>query len=97
MTNSRISTGIDGLDDVLNGGLIEQRNALLRGPPGAGKTIFGLHFLADGIESGDTSLFINLGEPSEYVKQTASEFGLHPDDIHFHDLSPTQDQFAEEE
>ncbi|MFB6152913.1 MAG: ATPase domain-containing protein [Halodesulfurarchaeum sp.] len=97
MRKERVSTGIEGLDEVLAGGLLQHQNALLRGPPGAGKTIFGLHFLGKGTEMGETSLFINLGEPSEYVRSTAEAFGLQPDEIHFYDLSPTQEQFAEEE
>ncbi|AKH98657.1 gas vesicle protein GvpD [Halanaeroarchaeum sulfurireducens] len=97
METNQVSTGIKGLDRILDNGLLRRQNALLRGPPGAGKTIFGLHFLAEGVEQDETSLYINLGEPTEYVQRTAAEFDLHPDDIHFHDLSPSDDQFAEDE
>ncbi len=37
----RISTGVPGLDDVLNGGLTLDRLYLLQGRPGAGKTTLG--------------------------------------------------------
>ena len=97
MTQSRLSTGIPGVDTILDGGLIEGQNILLRGPPGAGKTIFSLNFLSAGVDAGETSLFLNLGEPSEYVLRTARDFGLHADDIHFVDLSPTREQFSEDE
>jgi circadian clock protein KaiC len=97
MHKTRLSTGIDGLDDILDGGVLETHNTLLRGPPGAGKTIFGLHFLSEGIEAGETSLYLNLGEPSAYVRGTAEEFDLHPEEIHFVSLSPTAEQFSEEE
>ena len=97
MTNARLSTGIPGLDEILAGGLIEHTNVLVRGAPGAGKTIFGLHFLANGIENDETVLYINLGEPSAYVKETAEYFGLHPDEIHFHDLAPTSEEFDDTE
>lgn len=97
MNSTRISTGIEGLDTILDGGLIENQNALLRGPPGAGKTIIGLHFLSAGVESDESSLFLNLGEPSEYVQRTAETFGLHGEDIHFVNLSPTQEEFSKDE
>lgn len=97
MNETRLSTGIDGLDTILAGGLIENQNALLRGPPGSGKTIFGLHFLSEGVESGETSLYLNLGEPSEYIQRTAEAFGLRAGDIHFVDLSPSQEQFSEDQ
>jgi circadian clock protein KaiC len=97
MTKTRLSTGIDGLDEILRGGLIEHTNALVRGPPGAGKTIFGLHFLANGVDNGETVLYINLGEPSAYVRETAEYFDLHADEIHFHNLAPTSAEFDEAE
>ncbi len=97
MQKDRVSTGIGGLDTILDGGLLRQQNALLRGPPGAGKTIFGLHFLANGVEADETSLYVNLGEPAEYVQRTAEDFDLHPEEIHFHDLAPSEAQFAEDE
>jgi len=97
MERDRISTGVAGLDDVLDGGLIRGQNTLVRGPPGSGKTIYGLYFLSAGLDSGETCLYVNLGEPQAYVEETAATFGLHPGDIRFHNLSPTQDDFAESE
>lgn len=97
MDKTKVATGISGLDTILDGGLLENQNALLRGPPGAGKTIFGLHFLSEGVDSGDASLYLNLGEPTEYVQRTAEEFDLHAEDIHFVNLSPTQEQFSKDE
>lgn len=94
-TGTRLSTGIDGLDTILGGGLIERQNAIVRGPPGAGKTIFGLHFLAAGSDEED-SLYINLGEPTEYVQRTADHFGLHSDTLQFLELSPDEEEFTEE-
>ena len=58
----RLSTGIPGLDEILRGGLIPKRSYLVRGEPGTGKTILGLHYLTHGAAEGDTSLFINLEE-----------------------------------
>jgi circadian clock protein KaiC len=44
----RSSTGIEGLDEILQGGLVPCRAYLVRGGPGTGKTTLGLHFLAAG-------------------------------------------------
>ncbi|MDX1744950.1 MAG: ATPase domain-containing protein, partial [Halobacteriales archaeon] len=95
--DERVSTGVPGWNEVLNGGLRPQQNALIRGPPGAGKTTFGLHFLAQGIEADETALFINLGEPEEYVRRTAEHYGMSHDAIHFLDLAPTDEQFSGDE
>ncbi|QSG13363.1 RecA-superfamily ATPase implicated in signal transduction [Halapricum desulfuricans] len=94
-TTSRLSTGIDGLDTILDGGLIGRQNVIVRGPPGAGKTIFGLHFLAAGTDEED-SLYINLGEPTEYVQRTADHFGLNSETLQFLELSPDEKKFTEE-
>lgn len=92
---SRQPTGIEGLDTILGGGLLDDQNALIRGPPGAGKTVFGLHFLAAAAE-GEESLYINFGEPTEYVKRTADYFDLNSESLQFLELAPTADSFAEE-
>ena len=97
MSSQRVPTGLQGLDDVLSGGLRKNHNALIRGPPGAGKTIFGLHFLSNGVDNGETALYINLGEPGDYVKETVEHFDLTPDGIHFLDLSPSHEDFEEGE
>ncbi len=95
MSIERTSTGVPGLDEILNGGLIRGRNVLVRGSPGSGKTIFGLHFLSAGIDAGESALYVNMGEPQSYVEETADAFGLNADRIRFHNLSPTQEQFSE--
>ncbi len=92
----RVGTNIPGANEVLNGGLLPQSATLVRGTPGAGKTIFGLHVLAGGGSSG-ADLYINLGEPAEYLRETADRFGLDIDHVDFLDLSPSDTQFQEEE
>jgi len=93
----RLSTGVAGFDEILNGGLIPKQNTLLRGPPGAGKTTFGLHFLASGSATEETGLFINLGEPDDYVREAAEQFGLGTGSFDYLDLSPSDDQFRVDE
>lgn len=92
----RVSTGVAGMDAVLDGGLIPGRSTLVRGPPGAGKTLFGLHFLAAGIAAGETVLYINLGEPERYLREDARAFGFDTDAIHFLDLRPRETALSEE-
>jgi circadian clock protein KaiC len=53
----RVSTGVIGLDEILDGGLIQKRAYLVRGGPGCGKTTLGLHFLTEGTARGERSLF----------------------------------------
>ncbi|MDZ4252942.1 MAG: ATPase domain-containing protein [Sulfuritalea sp.] len=46
----KASTGIAGFDEITGGGLPRARTTLLVGGPGSGKTIFGLQFLAQGVQ-----------------------------------------------
>lgn len=96
-TDSRVSTGIPELDEILYGGYVPNRSVLLRGPPGAGKTIFGLHFLAAGSIENESGLYINLGEPAEYALQTVDAFGLDFSSVEFLDLSPTGKDFQDDQ
>ncbi|WP_411966284.1 ATPase domain-containing protein [Haloferax sp. YSMS24] len=93
---SRISTGVDGLDSILHGGLITGRSYLVRGPPGTGKTILGAHFLKEGVERGETVLFINLEESESDVRQNAASLGIDLSGVDFLDLSPSANVFADD-
>lgn len=42
----KVSTGAEGLDDVMGGGVDRHSNTVILGPAGSGKTILGLQFLS---------------------------------------------------
>jgi len=93
----RVSTGIAGLDEILSGGLVSNRSYMVRGQAGSGKTILSFHFLQQGIEEGETALFINLEEDVRDLKANAAALGFDTDAIEFLDLSPSADVFVEDE
>lgn len=95
-TPNRISSGIAGLDELLNRGLIEQRCYLVRGAPGQGKTTLGLHFLADTNTDG-SSLFIGFQEPEEQLHANAASVGLDVSSINFLSLAPDESFFTEQQ
>ncbi len=90
---TRLSTGIDELDHVLNGGLLPHRTYLLRGSPGAGKTLFGLHFLLAGADDEDT-LFIALEEGGDDIHDNAASVGLDLSPVTILGMSPGAEFFA---
>jgi len=61
-TEDRLSTGIDGLDNILDGGLPANHIYLVEGEPGTGKTTLALQFLLEGARRGDAVLYVTLSE-----------------------------------
>lgn len=94
---SKLSTGISGLDKITNGGFVIGSTNLLRGGPGVGKTTVGIHFLLEGIKQSESSLFITLGEPVNNIQRNAKQLGLSVENITFLDLSPEPDFFSKVE
>ncbi len=58
----RVSTGVDGLDDILKGGFTRGRLHLIEGSAGTGKTTMAVQFLLEGARSGESGLYITLSE-----------------------------------
>ena len=93
----RLSTGIEGLDEILSGGLIPGRSYMLTGDPGTGKTILGLQFLETGANHDESVLCINLEEGTADIEQNARAVDVDTEGIEFLDLSPGEDTFAQEQ
>jgi circadian clock protein KaiC len=71
----RVSTGSEGLDDILGGGLDPARLYLYEGRPGAGKTTLALQFLLDGVKNGERVLYITLSETERELRLVAKRHG----------------------
>jgi KaiC/GvpD/RAD55 family RecA-like ATPase len=69
------STGVLGLNDMIQGGIPETRIILLSGGPGSGKTILSLQFLMEGIKQGEKCLYVTLEEPLTNLKENVAAFG----------------------
>lgn len=75
MTTGRLKTGIPGLDKMVGGGFIRGDTALITGPPGTGKTTFGLQFLMQGIAEGESGVFVTIEEAPQKIASDALNFG----------------------
>ncbi len=72
---SRKATGIDGLDELIEGGLPENSVTLVSGGAGTGKTLFCCQYLWEGIQNGENGLFITMEEDVDDILEDAKEFG----------------------
>jgi len=71
----RIDLGIEGLDNMIQGGVPERHLMVTIGSAGTGKTTFGLQFLNHGLENGENAVYITLEQTHESIIATANEFG----------------------
>jgi circadian clock protein KaiC len=85
----RVSTGISGLDDVLDGGLPAHRMYLIQGDPGAGKTTLAMQFLLEGARRGEAGLYATLSETEDELRVVAASHGWGLDGITICDLQST--------
>lgn len=75
MSTSKAAIGIEGLDNILAGGLSRGHVFLLEGEPGTGKTTVALQFLLAGEQAGETSLYITLSETERELRDSARSHG----------------------
>jgi KaiC domain protein len=71
----RLDIGIEGLDEMILGGIPERHLVVCIGGAGSGKTTFGLQFLHHGLEHGQNGVFITLEQSYEDIMDTANERG----------------------
>jgi circadian clock protein KaiC len=72
---TKARTGVEGLDDVLAGGLSPGHAFLLEGNPGTGKTTIALRFLLEGAKAGEQGLYITLSETERELRAGAASHG----------------------
>lgn len=72
----RQSFGIEGLDEMLRGGVFAGSTTALIGAPGSGKTVLGLHFLARGAAEQQRGLYFGFHESPERILAQAEGLGL---------------------
>ncbi len=72
----RVKSGIEGLDELIEGGFPRGFCYAIIGGPGAGKTIFGVQFLYHGITRyGENGVYVTLEEPPYSIANNMMRFG----------------------
>ena len=89
--------GIDGLDDITDGGLARGRLFLLEGSPGTGKTTIATQFLNAGARAGERGLYITLSETEAEFRAGAASHGWDLAGIDIFELIPPENLLDEEQ
>lgn len=74
-TIERITSGIPGLDKLIEGGFVKGSTILVSGAAGTGKTIFSMQYLMEGLKNKETCMFITLEEKPEDIIEDVRRFG----------------------
>nr|WP_218943013.1 ATPase domain-containing protein [Sphingomonas sp. R-74633] len=90
-------TGVDGLDDILAGGLTRGRVFLLEGSPGTGKTTIATQFLMEGTARGESCLYVSLSETEDEMRDGAASHGWDLAGIELFELVPPESLLDEEQ
>ena len=93
----RAKTGIQGLDEILCGGLISQRLYLVDGNPGAGKTTLALQFLLEGVRAGEKCLYVTLSETKQELEAGAQSHGWSLEGIEIIELIADEKELESDE
>lgn len=89
-STSQAGFGIQGLDDILAGGLERDRVYLLEGAPGTGKTTAAMAFLREGAARGERGLYITLSETEDELRATARSHDWTLDGVDIFELVPPE-------
>jgi circadian clock protein KaiC len=73
---TRIPTGIPGLDEALNGGYFIGSTTVVAGISGVGKSVMGLQYIAEGARRGERSLMLSLDERVPQMVRNAASIGI---------------------
>ncbi|RKH33152.1 Circadian clock protein KaiC [Corallococcus praedator] len=76
-TRERAAFGVPGLDTMLQGGVPAGSTTILLGPPGSGKTLLGMSFLAEGARRGEPGHYFAFYDAPERMLAQAAGVGLH--------------------
>ena len=73
----KAATGIEGLDEITQGGLPRGRPTLVCGGPGSGKTLLAVSFLVNGAQQfGEPGVFMTFEENAEDIAKDVASLGF---------------------
>ena len=73
---TRVSTGVSGLDEVVNGGYFLGSTTVVAGISGVGKSVMGLQYVAEGVRLGERTIMFSLDEQVPQILRNARTIGI---------------------
>jgi len=94
--DGRKSTGIPKLDDLIEGGIINDSIMMLEGDAGTGKSTMAVQYLLAGIKAGEKGVYVSVDESKKSLYRNMVRFGFNLEEydnagaLLFHELKPHQ-------
>jgi len=89
-----LSSGIEGLDNILRGGFPQGCLFLITGLPGTGKTSLAIQFLLEGVRQGERCLYITLSETKQEITKVARSHGWDLSRLAIAELIPSESNLS---
>ena len=95
LLTERVTTGVAGLDRLLDGGLRRGRSTFVLGQTGAGKTTLAMQFVIEGIRRGEPCMYVSFEENPTQLDVQLAAFGMdgkaaHAQGLNFLYVSPVE-------
>jgi circadian clock protein KaiC len=97
VTAGRCPSGVEGLDDILFGGLACDCFYLIQGDLGSGKTTLALQFLLEGVRRGESVFYVTLSETRAELLKVARSHGWSLEKVPLMELSAIEQLLRPEE
>jgi circadian clock protein KaiC len=75
MSRKRITTGVEGLDALIAGGLQQDKVFMVGGEAGTGKTILCLQYVLAGLQRGENAVYVSIDEKPSHLLEDAESLG----------------------
>lgn len=72
----RLTTGVTGLDEMMNGGIPRGTTTLVSGASGTGKTLLALHYTFAGLTQGEKVVYVSFEENPSQILKGAQSLGI---------------------
>lgn len=71
----RVTSGVPGLDPLMEGGFVKNSINLIAGQTGTGKTILCMHYIIEGLRKGESCVYMSLEQKPEEIIMEMAKFG----------------------
>ena len=77
----RAGSAVEGMDEMLGGGLFESTSTLISGATGSGKTLLAQSFLVEGARRGEPGLLVSFEESARQIARNSEALGWDLEDL----------------